>query len=292
MAANALLTQKYWIKRLRKMRNATAARFFDTRLGRRLLIESIGPRVLTMTVDAGDHRMTFSPSDYIGRKVFRKGHFERDHVDRLLAVLRERGLSRKDSVLLELGGNIGTQTVYFALSGAYSRIVSVEPDPRNFPLLQTNIRQNRLDRIVTPVNCAAGETAGEIDFFMNAANHGKSSAIRQSPSDIKISVPVRPVAAILGDLGLEQSAVGLVWMDIEGYEPVACRSMTDLMKRRVPLYMEFTPLFYGPEQTRDFIATLASFYENCLVFFEEGEQQMKVRELPGGIDQYDVLFLP
>ena len=292
MAANALLTQKYWIKRLRKMRNATAARFFDTRLGRRLLIESIGPRVLTMTVDAGDHRMTFSPSDYIGRKVFRKGHFERDHVDRLLAVLRERGLSRKDSVLLELGGNIGTQTVYFALSGAYSRIVSVEPDPRNFPLLQTNIRQNRLDGIVTPVNCAAGEMAGEIDFFMNAANHGKSSAIRQSPSDIKISVPVRPVAAILGDLGLEQSAVGLVWMDIEGYEPVACRSMTDLMKRRVPLYMEFTPLFYGPDQTRDFISTLASFYENCLVFFEEGEQQMKVRELPGGIDQYDVLFLP
>ena len=156
MAANALLTQKYWIKRLRKMRNATAARFCDTRLGRRLLIESIGPRVLTMTVDAGDHRMTFSPSDYIGRKVFRKGHFERDHVDRLLAVLRERGLSRKDSVLLELGGNIGTQTVYFALSGAYSRIVSVEPDPRNFPLLKINIEQNGLETTVTAVNCAAG----------------------------------------------------------------------------------------------------------------------------------------
>ena len=289
---SALLTQKYWMKRLRKMRNAAATRFFDTRLGRRILIENIGPRVLTMTVDAGDHRMTFSPSDYIGRKVFRKGHFERENVDRLLARLRERGLLRKDGVLLELGGNIGTQTVYFALSRAYSRIVSVEPDPRNFPLLETNIRQNRLEAVVTPVNCAAGETEGQIDFFMNAANHGKSSAIRQSASDIKTSVPVKPVAAILGDIGLDQSAVGLVWMDIEGYEPVACRSMTELMARRVPLYMEFTPLFYGPEQTRDFIATLASFYERCLVFFEDGEQEMKVRDMPGSIDQYDVLFLP
>ncbi|MET3856825.1 FkbM family methyltransferase [Rhizobium sp. OAE497] len=292
MAANPLLTKKYWMKRIWKLRNAAATRFFDTRFGRRLLIENIGPRVLTMTVDAGDHRMTFSPSDYIGRKVFRKGHFERENVDRLLAVLRERGLLRKDSVLLELGGNIGTQTVYFALSGAYSRIVSVEPDPRNFPLLKTNIEQNRLETTVTAVNCAAGEASGEIDFFMNAANHGKSSAIRQSPTDIRISVPVRPVAAILGDLGFDQSAVGLVWMDIEGYEPVACRSMTELMGRRVPLYMEFTPLFYGPEQTRDFIMTLASHYEDCLVFFEEGEQQMKVRDLPGSIDQYDVLFLP
>jgi FkbM family methyltransferase len=54
-------------------------------------------------------------------------------------------MMRKDSHLLEIGGNIGTQTVYFALSGAYSRIVSIEPDPRNFPLLQLNIRQNHLE---------------------------------------------------------------------------------------------------------------------------------------------------
>jgi hypothetical protein len=37
---------------------------------------------------------------------------------------------------------------------------------------------------------------------------------------------------------------------------------------------------------------LAGCYEDCVVFFEEGEQEMKVRDLPGGIDQYDVLLLP
>jgi FkbM family methyltransferase len=256
-----------------------------------LLIESIGPRVVSMTVDAGDHLMTFSPSDYIGRKVFRKGHFEREHVDRLIAVLRERGLVH-GRYLLEIGGNIGTQTVYFALSGAYDHIVSIEPDPRNFPLLQTNIRQNRLDQMVTLVNCAAGATAGEIDFFMNADNHGKSSAYRKSASDQKTSVPVRPVTEILDELSIDPLDIGLVWMDIEGYEPVACASMAPLLSRRVPLYMEFTPLFYGPEQTREFIRTLAGYYEDCLVFFEEEEQEMKVVNLPGSIEQYDVLFLP
>jgi hypothetical protein len=107
-----------------------------------------------------------------------------------------------------------------------------------------------------------------------------------------VSVPVKPVADILSEAGLNQSDVGLVWMDIEGYEPVACRSMASLMSRRVPLYMEFTPIFYGPELTRDFVAALSSFYEDCIVFFDVGEQDMKVRDLPGGIDQYDVLFLP
>jgi FkbM family methyltransferase len=292
MSGQAWLTAKYWKRRLRKARNALATRFFDTRTGRRLLIENIGLRVTSMTVDAGDHLMSFSPSDYIGRKVFRKGHFERQAVDRLLVILRQRGLLKKDSMLLEIGGNIGTQTVYFALARAFQGIVSVEPDPRNFRLLEQNIRQNGFLNTVRLVNCAAGEAGGEIDFFLNSANHGKSSAIRQSATDQKISVPVQPVTGILDGLGIDQAAIGLVWMDIEGYEPVACRSMLPLLSRRTPLYMEFTPLFYGPEGTRDFVAWLAGFYEDCLVFFEDYEQQMKVRDLPGSIDQYDVLFLP
>lgn len=292
MSGQAWLTAKYWKRRLRKARNALVTRFFNTRTGRRLLIENIGPRVTSMTVDAGDHLMSFSPADYIGRKVFRKGHFERETVDRLLVTLRQRGLLKKDSMLLEIGGNIGTQTVYFALARAFAGIVSVEPDPRNFRLLEQNIRQNGLVDTVRLVNCAAGEGAGEIDFFLNSANHGKSSAIRQSAADQKISVPVRPVTGILDGLGIDQAAIGLVWMDIEGYEPVACRSMLPLLARRTPTYMEFTPLFYGPEGTRDFVTWLASFYEDCLVFFEDHEQQMKVRDLPASIDQYDVLFLP
>lgn len=292
MSGKAWLTAKYWKRRLRKARNALATRFFDTRTGRRLLIENIGPRVTSMTVDAGDHLMSFSPADYIGRKVFRKGHFEREAVDRLLVILRQRGLLKKDSMLLEIGGNIGTQTVYFALARAFAGIVSVEPDPRNFRLLEQNIRQNGLTDAVRLVNCAAGEDEGEIDFFLNSANHGKSSAIRQSANDQKISVPVRSVTGILDGLGLDQAAIGLVWMDIEGYEPVACRSMLPLLARRAPLYMEFTPLFYGPEGTKAFIRTLAVFYEDCLVIFEDGEKEMKVRDLPGEFDQYNVLFLP
>ncbi|MFW2228414.1 FkbM family methyltransferase [Rhizobium sp. CRRU65] len=292
MPGKPWLTAKYWSRLFRKARNAAASRFFDTRFGRRLLIENIGPRVVSVTVDAGDHLMTFSPSDYIGRKVFRKGHFEREAVDRLIVILRERGLVRKDATLLEIGGNIGTQTVYFALSDTYAHIVSVEPDPRNFPLLALNIRQNRLEAKVRLVNCAAGEHEGEIDFFLNLSNHGKSSAIRQSPTDKKISVPVKPVSEILAGLSIDPAAIGLVWMDIEGYEPVACRSMRPLLTRRVPLYMEFTPLFYGAEGTKAFISMLSGFYENCLVIFEDREEEMKVRDLPGEFDQYNVLFLP
>ncbi|ENN85028.1 methyltransferase FkbM family [Rhizobium freirei PRF 81] len=286
-----ILMRKYWKRAFRRKRDAIATRLFDTRLGRDILVSALGPRVKTMTVDCGDHVMSFSPADYIGRKVFRKGHFERDHVDRLLSVLRERGLLRKGSALLELGGNIGTQTCYFALSGVYGRIISVEPDPRNFRLLSANIADNGFQAVVTAVNCAAGDRDGQLDFYLNRKNHGKSSALCQSASDEKISVPVRPVADILMQAGVDPGDVGLIWMDIEGYEPVACRSMRMLMARKVPLYMEFTPAFYGQEQAEAFVGDLASHYSECLAFFEGREETMKVADLPTKGEQFDVLFL-
>ncbi|HTO31602.1 MAG TPA: FkbM family methyltransferase [Pararhizobium sp.] len=283
---------KSWKRWLRKWRIRTARRLLGTRIGRELLVNSVSPKILSMTADCGDHLMTFSPHDYIGRKIYRKGHFERENVDRLLSVLRRHGLLRDGAVLLELGGNIGTQTIYFALSKAFRRIVTVEPDPRNFSLLQTNIAQNRLGDVITTVNSAAGESQGTLDFFLHPDNHGKSSALRQSDRDIEIKVPVKPVTAILADVGVTPEEIGLIWMDIEGYEPVAARSMQPLLERRTPFYMEFSPVFYGAAGSRDFVAHLARFYENCIVFLESGPIEMKVIDMPIDLDQFDVLLLP
>ncbi|MDW5312554.1 FkbM family methyltransferase [Rhizobium sp. PL01] len=283
---------KSWKRRLRKWRNRVAKRVLATRIGREMLVNAVSPKILSMTADCGDHLMTFSPHDYIGRKIYRKGHFQRENVERLLAVLRQRNLLPQDRILLELGGNIGTQTVYFALSKAFRHIVTVEPDPRNFKLLTTNIDQNGLGEQITAINTAAGESEGTLDFFMHRDNHGKSSALRQSDRDIEIKVPVKPVTAMLADTGVAPDDIGLVWMDIEGYEPVAARSMRPLLERRVPFYMEFSPVFYGPAGSQAFVDYLAGFYDNCIVFYEDSQVEMKVTALPIEQNQFDVLLLP
>jgi FkbM family methyltransferase len=285
-----MLLSKRWNRRIRKWRNLWAKRFFATRYGRELLIQCISPRVLTMTADCGDHVLTFSPHDYIGRKVYRKGHFERDHVERLLTVLRDRGIDLSGT-LLEVGGNIGTQTLYFALGSSVPRIVTVEADPRNFALLTENIRRNGLEDRITAIACAAGEASGTIDFFQHPDNHGKSSATRQSPRDRQISVPVRTVGEILAEAGVPAEDVSLIFMDIEGYEPVAARSMIPLLERQTPFYLEFSPVFYGPAGTRAFAAFLGQYYTRCMVFREDSGTEMALADLPIGEDQFDLLLL-
>ena len=206
-------------------------------------------------------------------------------------MLAENGIDPAGKVLLELGGNIGTQTIYWAREGLFARILSMEPDPRNFALLSRNIRQNGLEGEVTLVNAAAGEGDGRIAFFQNPDNHGKSSALRSSPRDRKIEVPVRSVGEVLDENGIHPADVGLIWMDIEGYEPVACRSMMPLIERAVPLYLEFSPDFYG-EQAAGFRAMLAGHYDRAILFFEdEAPRAAEPAAIPLDRGQFDVLLL-
>ena len=280
-------------RRLRKWRDRLALRFFDTRYGRDLLIKAIGKRTRFMTVDCGDHLMTFSPEDYLGRSVFVKNHFDRDHVGRLMDKLAASGISVEGKTLLEIGANIGTHTIYFALTGVFGRIVAVEPDPRNLELLEENVIQNGFGDLVTRMPMAVTDHEGTIEFFQHPDNHGKSSPTPGHADDRKILVRALPVPKILENANVAEADVGLVWMDIEGHEPVAARSLQSLFERRIPVHMEFTADFYGREKAAEFVAFLARYYENCMIFFnDDSEERRRVADIPLDREQFDILLLP
>jgi hypothetical protein len=70
--------------------------------------------------------------------------------------------------------------------------------------------------------------------------------------------------------------------------------MEALMERRVPLYLEFSPNFYGKQQAADFVIYLGGFYRDCIVFSVDQDDivtEMKVADLPDE-GQFDVLLLP
>lgn len=76
-------------------------------------------------------------------------------------------------------------------------------------------------------------------------------------------------------------------MDIEGAEPEALDSMTELTKRRVPILMEYSPQRYGAAKVRKII-DLAGNYRRCIVF-GRSESEMDIRDVT---EQRDVLLLP
>lgn len=278
---------------MRRSRVSLFKRFAKTRRGKKLLLDFLPETISEVTVDCGDHRMVVVPHEMIGRHVIANGEYTRGSVGEVLRELDARGLIAADgNCVLEVGSNIGTHTVYLALTGRFDSIVAVEPDPRNVALLRRNLALNGLEPKVQVVPCAAGEEEGELSLYRVEGNWGNGSLVASRASADAVKVPVRPVDAILQDVDVASEAISLVWMDIEGFEPVAVRSMRTLLDRAVPIYMEFSPDFYGPQGTRDFVDFLGQYYSTCIVSDRGKREQRPVSGLASLTRQCDVLFLP
>lgn len=278
---------------LRRRRVNLSKRLASSRRGRKILLDFLPANIKEVTVDCGDHRLTVVPHEMIGRHVVASGHYTREAVGYVLSELDRRGLmpSQGGSVL-EIGANIGTHTVYLALTGRVTSILAVEPDRRNISLLERNIRDNGFADLVRIAACAAGAEEGTLTLHRIAGNYGSSGFMHHSGTGDSLPVPVKPVDTILRESGMDQADISLVWMDIEGFEPQAMQSMQELLIRQVPIYLEFSPGFYGLEGTRNFVNFLERFYSRCMLVCKEGIRSAAVRDLVMQTRQCDVLLLP
>ena len=272
-------------ERIRHLRDGLFAKLRSFDWFQTVSLLALKDDVVLVTKQFDDHILTFSPRETIGKDLFRKGHYQRDLANRVLDLV---GVP-KGKVLLELGANIGTHTVYLMRSGRFDRAVAVEPDPRNLKLLKHNLSLNELSSAVTVFECAAGDNEGSIDLYFGDSNFGASSVIKPNGGSRSVRVSLRRVDGILAESKVNPEDVGLVWMDIEGAEPEALKSMAELVKLRVPILMEYGPWRYGPVKTEQITKYLSDNYRRCIVFGGKSEKEMDIRNV---LDQRDILLLP
>jgi FkbM family methyltransferase len=113
-------------------------------------------------------------------------------------------------ILLDIGANIGAVSKRFLLAGI-SRVICVEPEPRNYALLERNLSpyQGRHHLI----NAAAASSNGHRELWLSSdSNKGKHSLVRQSHGS-RISVAVVSLRELL-----DSHDPTLLKVDIEGGE--------------------------------------------------------------------------
>ncbi|NJM42187.1 MAG: FkbM family methyltransferase [Anaerolineae bacterium] len=105
--------------------------------------QSRQPRRLTLQTQQG--LFTFYSNDSgIGRYLFCFGEYEADLTTSVIDLLKANGRLTSNSILLDVGANIGTTSISVVLSQAVRQAIAIEPVPANFELLQKNIDDNRL----------------------------------------------------------------------------------------------------------------------------------------------------
>ena len=120
--------------------------------------------------------------------------------------------------IVEVGANVGTETVGFAdIVGRSGRVIAFEPVPNNVARLQ-QLCMSRTVQNIELVPCAVSDVAGTLDFVFP---EGRNSGL----GHIDYGYGERPgrhlsVDATTLDTYLEQVPARLLVMDVEGAEPM------------------------------------------------------------------------
>lgn len=166
-------------------------------------------------------------SDIMSQEICFTGRFEAQETALFQTLLRP-GMT-----FVDVGANWGYFTLLAShLVGAVGRVVSFEPDPRVYSLLQGNIARNRL-RQVTTLEIAASSEPGVLTlagYQESSNNYGVSQVIssgaeRDEPGRRTFQVNAQAVDSALDQVGVTR--VDLLKMDIEGAEEFALRGMRE-----------------------------------------------------------------
>ncbi|HEY1362610.1 MAG TPA: FkbM family methyltransferase [Xanthobacteraceae bacterium] len=230
---------------------------------RQVVMNALAARGHLVLCEQGDVRFYADPADrVVGSWLIWHDGWQRREIATAVELLAAAGRLPPQAVFVDVGAHIGTHTVYALRTGRFARAIAFEPAPRNARLLAMNLELNKLAHATVVVGKAAGAAPGTATLHLHPRNSG-AHAIGAPPSvdgRERIEVTMVRVADELEALGVAADAIGLVWIDVEGYEPQALAGLARLIERAIPIAFEFNPARYTVEAKRQLLDLLAPRY--------------------------------
>jgi FkbM family methyltransferase len=229
----ARLTERLWALLFASVNNRRTAL-------RRLFNSHMAPTALAF-VDFGDHSFFVDPRDQmISFRLLSGQSWQRDDVEAAIAATIANGVLQPNKWFIDVGANIGTQTVYAMRSGKFCGVIAVEPEPHNLDLLRRNVAINGLTDKVHVVAAAASSSNSQATLTRDRKNFGAHSIHPNwsGTPGTAVTVETRKIDDILESLNIAPEDIGLVWIDVEGHEIDALRGMQRLRAALVPIVSE------------------------------------------------------
>ena len=145
---------------------------------------------------------------------------------------------QRGQTVWDVGANIGYFSLEFARSvGSEGKVLSFEPHPRIFQVLQRNIERNKYKNIKL-FNQACGSSPGETKLFFSTENEGNHKIIENSNSNNFALTGVVTLSTFLSEY-----SPSLIKMDIEGAELLALQGLghENLKKLTIDFVIEYHP---------------------------------------------------
>ena len=158
--------------------------------------------------------------------------------------------------IVEIGGHVGSTTLYFAHKAPDARIVVFEPSPRNFGFLRKNVEDNGLAGRVTPFQMAVSDEKGEKTFHLMGTTGG-NSLFEYGDGGTSITVRTTTLGDVFAEQGIERC--DLLKLDCEGAEyGILYGASDELLSRVSNIVLEYHRFSDDPRSNE---ASLRAFLE-------------------------------
>lgn len=206
-------------------------------------------------------------------------------LERVCARIEPRG------VFVDVGANIGTTTL--AALRTFERAIAIEAEPRNTAILRANLALNGLLDRATVQEAAVSSEEGTVELRLST-KHGGHSVGTPKAGRPSFAVRAATLDTLLGEAGVAPDQVGLVWIDVNGYEADVLRGAARLIGTGVPICSSVRRR--GVVEVAEL---LSAQYAQAIDLREE--RPLAVGDLPGYVTELaagggrtfsDFLFLP
>jgi FkbM family methyltransferase len=144
-------------------------------------------------------------------------------------------------IVIDIGANVGWYSLLLArLAPDDSQIFAFEPDPLNFELLEHNIRLNKATRITAVQKALAAEDGVQRLYQHDSNNLGRHSLLHLQDGQA-VDVQTTSLDKFWNENALGARVPRFIKIDIEGYELVALRGASEVLKHCPALLCEYSP---------------------------------------------------
>ena len=145
------------------------------------------------------------------------------------------------SVAIDVGAHFGDSTIPIGLAaGREGCVLAFEPNPNTFEVLEENSKLNREKLSIIPLNCAATEQDGPVEFeysdpgFCNGGRHQGVSRWVHGHA-FTLEVDGRNIEKLIeSDFADLMPRISYIKTDAEGYDGYVVRSMKGLISKVRP----------------------------------------------------------
>ncbi len=169
----------------------------------------------------GEVRFAGNLKSAIDREAYLYGSYDWQQITPFLAQATRRG------TIADVGANIGNHALAFARH--FNRVISFEPNPQVWPLIERNIAINPWAKVELR-KVGLGVAVADLPIFVND-NHGLSTFL---DGELDNAHPLSARIAI-GDEELRGIAVDAIKIDVQGYEPNVLRGLRETIIANRPL---------------------------------------------------------